>query len=94
MNYNTKELPVVSEEIQERMQNLDWKDNDNDECICCKRPLNTKNKFVVHMATTWEMIHNDDPRLNDQEWINQNSQGCFPVGNTCAKKIGKNYKHK
>lgn len=94
MNYELKELPEVSYEIQERMQNLNWKDSDNDECICCKRPLNSDNKFHIHMTTSGEVIHNEDSRVNDNTWLNDHSQGCFPIGNTCAKKIAKGYKFK
>lgn len=82
-------LPQVSLEQQEKNINRTQKTTDNDECVCCKRPINNDGKFRVHMSTSWMMIHNDNNELDDNE-----SQGTFPVGNSCSKKIPKEYKFK
>jgi len=57
-------------------------------CICCNKPTNED--FFVHMSTEWEVI----PALATDEILQQAgivSQGLFPIGSSCAKKMGDKY---
>ena len=57
-------------------------------CICCGRPTN--GDYYVHMSTCWVAIQGkyteDDLKKEGME-----SQGLFPIGPSCAKKMGKKY---
>lgn len=57
-------------------------------CICCGKP--TKEKLFIHMVTTWEAVpaNIDELELED---LGLESQGVFPIGSSCAKKMGKKY---
>ena len=81
-------LPEVTAEQLERNENRAWRATDNDNCVCCGRPINNEDAFYVHMSTDWDMIHND-ANVRDED-----SQGCFPLGDGCAKKVHKDYKQK
>lgn len=67
----------------------------NDECFLCGRGLTAKaveNGKMIHLATSNELIHRDDDAVasnNDNDGIV--SQGCFPVGSECAKRIPNGY---
>jgi hypothetical protein len=56
---------------------------DQEPCIICERPvnINAKTKWI-HMTTSLEAVE----RNYDQD----DSQGCFPIGNDCCKKLPKN----
>ena len=47
-------------------------------CFCCGRKLGA-NPFYMHVNTAWELIS----RFAE----NEDSQGCFPIGSTCANKF-------
>lgn len=52
-------------------------------CIICEQPVNINDSTkYVHMLTTLEAINKDD---------HENSQGFFPIGNDCAKKLPKDF---
>ena len=60
-----------------------------DGCFCCMRPLlNKEDSYHVHINTDMEALN---PGLiteeNCEELTGSESQGCFPVGNECAKKM-------
>ena len=80
------ELPI-SPKFEDN-ENLPMKKSDNDRCVCCNKPLNNEGKFHVHMSTDWKMIP------NGVEVEEKEDQGCFPLGNACAKKVSKDYKFK
>jgi hypothetical protein len=67
-------------------QNLDNEGGeDSSTCICCgKRVTTYPNCKMVHLLTTGELATNDDTE-------NELSQGCFAIGNNCAKKVPSNY---
>jgi len=52
--------------------------NSSNLCVECGKKLG-KNPLYFEVSTSWELIK---PSGN-----NQNSQGCFPVGQTCASKF-------
>ena len=88
-DYNQIELPEVSREQEEKNRNRKRKTTDNDECVCCKRPLNNNTSlYWVQMTTNWTMVP------YGTELPEGLDQGDFPVGNGCAKKIPNNYKNK
>jgi hypothetical protein len=52
-------------------------------CILCERPVNiNENTKYVHMLTTLEAVTEEE---------HKNSQGLFPIGNECCKKLPKEY---
>jgi len=57
-------------------------------CIVCGRPLSRSqadNGAWVHMSTDWQVISPDDTEAD--------SQGFFPIGSECAKKIPAGYRN-
>ncbi len=58
-------------------------DSIGDLCTECGRKLGT-NPLYFEVNTSWEII-NPDPNI-----IDPNSQGCFPIGQTCAHKFAPN----
>lgn len=59
-----------------------------DQCICCGKPVKKDHSLFVHMNENWEAVN---PSLVNEENCNEltgaNSQGLFPIGNDCAKKM-------
>lgn len=47
-------------------------------CYCCGRKVG-KNPFYMHVDTDWTIIDRNDETSD--------SQGCFPIGSTCAHKF-------
>lgn len=63
-----------------------------DGCICCAKPMNEGESLYVHMNEGWMAVnHEVVTEENCKELTGSNSQGCFPIGNTCAKKMGKEF---
>jgi hypothetical protein len=61
------------------------------QCICCGQLMRDDEKLYVHMGTDWlaynvfeEEIIDNIPYIKGTKQI---TQGCFPIGNTCAKKM-------
>jgi hypothetical protein len=71
-----------------RERNLEKYGDNSDNCICCGKKLNLDSCFWVHMNTDWMAVNpsivNDE---NCAELTGANSQGCFPIGPDCAKKM-------
>jgi hypothetical protein len=77
-----KIIYVPLEEIQSKNYdaNVSKYGEHSDTCLICgKRTANKKNTKSVHYLTTGEIVST----MEDHE----NSQGCFPVGAECAKKL-------
>jgi hypothetical protein len=51
------------------------------ECICCGRPMAAGPCKWVQMNTNWEAVK---PSVPESDF---DSQGSFPIGNECAKKM-------
>jgi hypothetical protein len=63
-----------------------------DVCFLCERPLTERalaSAWLVEHATTGEIIPVGDPRSGGPE-----SQGCFPLGSECAKRLPKTLRSK
>jgi hypothetical protein len=54
-------------------------------CVCCGKP--TTGELYVHMTTSWEVVPNNVSE-EELEKAGHESQGCFPIGPSCAKKVG------
>ena len=58
------------------------------ECICCGKPMAKGMVNWVHMNEAWVAVN---PAVvteeNCKELTGNNSQGCFPIGTECAKKM-------
>lgn len=74
-----------------RERNLDKYGHASNQCICCGKPMSEKDLlegYFVHMNTDWVAVNpqvvTDD---NIIELTGAESQGCFPIGNDCAKKM-------
>lgn len=82
-NMKTMELyeSPVKEQNEEKFGFL------TNQCVCCGKPMKTGEKLYVHMNENWVAVH---PTILECEFLEQtgaNSQGFFPIGNDCAKKM-------
>lgn len=59
----------------------------SDQCICCGKPMKQGEKLYVHMNTNWEAVNPTIDELQCEQITGAESQGCFPIGNDCAKKM-------
>lgn len=57
------------------------------ECICCGRPMAAGPCKFVQMNTNWEAVNPSIPEEKFREMFDADSQGAFPIGNECAKKM-------
>lgn len=60
------------------------------QCICCMKPMKDGETKMVHMTTDWVAINVDTDKngvINEEH----QSQGFFPIGNSCAKKMPKEF---
>lgn len=64
----------------------DSNDNHVDNCFFCNRPLTLKGVACFVEMTTSNMIVPVGRKVED-------SQGCYPAGATCMKKVPKEYRH-
>ena len=70
-----------------REANLEKYGEQSNQCICCGKPMKEGEKLYVHMNTDWVAVH---PSINEADCMKMTgaeSQGCFPIGNSCAKKM-------
>jgi len=81
-------VPEVPAERKERNRRLRTPEGwSGAECLICKRPIRDDRKAVyVHLTTSYELVPVDtDP---------EDSQGCWPVGPECARKVPATYRQK
>lgn len=57
------------------------------ECVCCGRPMAAGPCKWVHMNENWVAVHPSIPDEKVEEITGNKSQGAFPIGNECAKKM-------
>jgi len=66
-------------------------DNEN-QCICCKKPIkNIEKSNWIHMNEAGLVLNNLISESNCNELTGSNTMGCFPVGNDCSKKFTKDF---
>lgn len=78
------EIPII--ELQNKNAKENWGDFNENQCCLCGKKVG-ENATFVHYLTNGNITN-----VNDDEV--ENSQGCFPVGSECAKKIKKLFNNK
>lgn len=74
-----KIIEVSLYDLQDANTKANWGDyNDNQCCLCGKKV--GKNPKMVHYLTNGNITSSQDDNV-------ENSQGCFPIGSECAKKL-------
>lgn len=61
------------------------------QCICCMQPMKEGETLQVHMNINWVCVHNSITEEECKQKTGAESQGCFPIGNSCAKKMPKDF---
>ena len=63
------------------------------QCECCGKIMTDGESKMVHMNTLWLVMENTI--LTDEDAVNHGfeSQGYFSIGNSCAKKMKKQFIH-
>ena len=77
-------VEIDIESIQNKKTQENWQNYNDDQCCICGRKVGDDPIFVQY--TTNGTIVSTDIEV-------ENSQGCFPVGSECAKKIEKLFKN-
>jgi hypothetical protein len=85
------EHPLYESPVRER--NLELYGDSSDSCICCGKRMKEGEREMVHMNTNWMAMDVSIETTEDTIKHGFESQGVFPIGNTCAKKMPKNYIH-
>lgn len=86
------ESELYESPMKERNQNK-YRCN-TDSCVCCGKPIkDLEMAKYVHMNTNWMAMHVSIITDDDAEGHGFTSQGYFPIGNDCAKKMGKIFVH-
>lgn len=81
------ELTIELYESPKKEQNEEKYGLLTDQCICCGKPMKSGEKLYVHMNTNWMAVNPSLTTENCFEYTGAESQGCFPIGNDCAKKM-------
>jgi len=64
-----------------------------DMCECCGKQLKTGESKRVHMNTNWMAMHKSIKTDKDAMAHGWETQGYFYIGNSCAKKMPKDFIH-
>ena len=80
---NTK--PLYESPARER--NLEKYGEQGEQCICCGKLMKEGEKLYVHMNTNWEAVSPTIDEKDCLEMTGAESQGSYPIGNDCAKKM-------
>lgn len=83
--------PLYESPMKERNEEKYGMRGDGNQCICCYKPMKDGEVKMVHMNTNWEAVSNEVPEEKCKEMTGAESQGCFPIGNDCAKKMPKEF---
>lgn len=71
------EIPI--DELQSNEAKLHWGDYSDNQCCLCGKKVG-KNPKMVHYLTNGNIVSHSGDDI-------ENSQGFFPVGSECAKKL-------
>jgi hypothetical protein len=74
-------------------RNIDKYGESSDMCECCGKRMTENETKMVHMNTNWMAMHNSIVTENDAQKHGFESQGYFIIGNSCAKKMPKEFIH-
>lgn len=89
-NNNMTNLSLTKElyESPIRENNFEKYGHLSEQCICCGKPMKEGESLMIHMNTNWLAVN---PAIvtveNCLELTGAESQGCFPIGNSCANKM-------
>lgn len=64
-----------------------------DMCECCGKRMKEGERKQVHMNTNWMAMHNSIKTDKDAIEKGFETQGYFNIGNSCAKKMPKEFIH-
>lgn len=85
---NKKQLTKELYESPMRERNLERNGHADNQCICCMKLLKESEcDTFVHMNTDWVAVHPDVSEDNCEELTGAETQGCWPIGKSCAKKM-------
>lgn len=80
--------------LDERDANYNRRNHNHvDECFTCGRGLTesgVSNGWYIHLCTDGSLFNTQDPAT----FGHPESQGCFPVGSECAKRIPRRFRFK
>ena len=79
---------LKSKNYQKNVENIGGEFSDT--CICCGK--RTATKILIHLTTCGMVVPNNVDE-NDLIKLEMESQGCFPIGSECAKKLNSKYKY-
>ena len=86
-----KKLTAELYESPQREKNEERYGDVDNQCICCMKPMKDEESKMVHMNTDWKAVENSIDEDNCKELTGAESQGSFPIGNSCAKKMPKGF---
>ena len=61
------------------------------QCICCMKPMKSGETKWVHMNEAWRAVRTDIDESDFEAFTGAASQGCFNIGDACAKKMPKEF---
>ncbi len=88
--HKQKQITMTTKQLYEspkKEQNIEKYGEIESQCICCGKPMKDGQKLYVHMNTDWLAVAPNITVENCLELTGAESQGCFPIGNDCAKKM-------
>jgi hypothetical protein len=84
-----KKMKLYVSPMKER--NIEKHGQRGNQCECCGRLMKDAEYLMVHMGVDWNAYNVGETTLiNEVDFItgtNVESQGFFPIGNDCAKKM-------
>jgi len=82
---NTNQIPIDEIRKESYYDTIEKIGEDTNTCfICGKRIKNISTANYIHIYTNGTIVSNEMPE-------DENSQGCFPIGPNCSKKLPKNF---
>ena len=88
-SYATKTSLYVSPKKEKKKKK--YGTTGENQCICCYKPLMADEFFMVHMNEDWMAVRVDIHEDDCMEKTGAKSQGWFPIGNSCAKKMNEKF---
>ena len=88
---NKLEFELYVSPVKER--NIERDGEYSDMCECCGKRIKENETKMVHMNTNWMAMDNSILTAEDAIKNGFETQGYFYIGNSCAKKMPKNFIH-
>ena len=89
MKTEIKKMKLYVSPVKER--NIEKFGQRGNQCECCGKLMKEDNHLMVHMGVDWIAYNvGDTTTINEVDFItgtDVESQGFFPIGNDCAKKM-------